>query len=178
MLFRILEVNLIYETKFTHFTYFSCLPFFVLTRKRKGTLRVPLPLLLQVRKWNGTLLIFPNIFQAFFEWPANLFLRIIFWLAPTFGQFQRPNLSRFKIRLLCRLISCFTYSFVHSFIHSFVRSFIYSFIYLNICLFIFVYCVSILCSECCIARFQTRDKGHVFGQNNKKYSQNLYEKIV
>lgn len=116
-----------------HFTYFSCLPFFVLTRKQKGTLRVPLPPLLQVRKWNGTLLIFPNIFQAFFEWPANLFLRIIFWLAPTFGQFQRPNLSHFKIRLLCRLISCFTYSFVHSFI----LSFIYPFIYLNICLFIY-----------------------------------------
>ena len=36
-------------------------------------------------------------------WPVNLSLRIIFWLAPTLCQFQRPNISHCEIRLLCRL---------------------------------------------------------------------------
>ena len=52
---------------------------------------------------------------------------------------------------------------------SFIRSFIYSFIYLNILLsiYLFLFIVyHILCSKFCIASFQTRDKGHAFGQKN------------
>ena len=34
-------------------------------------------------------------------WRVNLSLGIIFWLAPTLGQFARPNRSHCRVRLLC-----------------------------------------------------------------------------